>query len=716
MKVLIKKLKKSNKIMNFFYFFSIILFIPSFIYFIMGLFKLGDIEKILRIAIIIFFGIWFIIYALCGLLTLFSKKTKTFIFITVLTILFCPIFVASSFVIHKGINILKGVYHENLTYTTALVTLKETDFIPTHTIGMIENDTDIEGHILAKELIEKKNLTNKIEYYEDYTSLIHDLYQGNIGAIFVSNNYAINFESEEYNDIDHDDASFAERVKVIDTLSDVRKNEDIEILKSSKDKKLTEPFTALIMGVDSTKDGLTANQAFNGDTLIMVTFNPNTLTATMFSIPRDMYVPIACNHNRYAKINSSAAYGSSCVIKTIQQLTGIDIDYYVKMNFKGVVDLVNSLDGITVDIEEPDFQRNGKYDCGAHKVCEQNSLRQFGNNLIYIDTGMQTLNGEQALAYARNRHQWAISDIARNQHQQQIIEATAQKLKTVNSTKQFENILNSVSNNIETNMTPEQILSFYEVGKDMLLNSSSSSLSIKKTYLAYYNLPVYLPKVDRTTSALGYYPESLQAIVQLMKVNLELESEQPTKTFSFSYNEDYESKVVGKGLTGGSKLALVKSFIGDGQYNANVWCQNNSISCVFESTTDAAPAGTIINQSAHSGELVKSLNNITFYISNGRGSSTQLGGEEENPNNPNNTGNSSNEQENEENPIPGLPEDPLTPENPEKPSTSTDPVDKPSEPDPEKPTTPTDSDKDKTEKSDPDDIPGLPEKPENNNE
>ena len=97
--------------------------------------------------------------------------------------------------------------------------------------------------------------------------------------------------------------------------------------------------------------------------------------------------------------------------------------------------------------------------------------------MIYIDTGIQTLNGEQALAYARNRHQYALSDIARNQHQQQIIEAMAQKLKSLNTINDFEKILDTVSNNIETNMLPEQILSFYNVGKDMLINSKSTNLS-----------------------------------------------------------------------------------------------------------------------------------------------------------------------------------------------------------------------------------------------
>ena len=81
-------------------------------------------------------------------------------------------------------------------------------------------------------------------------------------------------------------------------------NQDL-ILASNKD--FNEPLTFLLMGVDSETSGLNANAAFNGDTLMLISFNPTTLTATMVSIPRDTYVPIACNNNRYAKINSSAA-------------------------------------------------------------------------------------------------------------------------------------------------------------------------------------------------------------------------------------------------------------------------------------------------------------------------------------------------------------------------------------------------------------------------
>lgn len=625
MKVLMKKLKKSNKIEKFFYFLITIIYLITFIYFIYGILKLKGIETIIRTVIIIFFSIWFLIYVLAGLISMIAKKTKLFIFLTIITLIFCPIFVVSSFYINKVMSSIGNINNERLTYTTNLIILNETEFNDDLIIGMIESESDIEGNVLAKKLIEKENLSNKIETYEDYHSMISDLYKGKIGGCFVSSNYAITFANEEFESVEEGETTtpISKRVKVAFEYSEEMDNQDNVTLNASKEKKVTEPFTMLVMGVDSTINGLKANQAFNGDTLILVTFNPNTLTATMFSIPRDLYVPIACNHNRYAKINSSAAYGSSCVINTVQQLTDIEIDYYVKINFHGVVELVDALGGITVDVEEPDFQFNGKRDCGVGRICEQNSLRQFGNEMIYIDSGVQTLNGEQALAYARNRHQFALSDIARNQHQQQIIEAMAQKLKTVNTINEFEGILETVSHNIETNMLPEQILSFYNVGKDMLLNSKSSNLSIKKTYLSYYSLPVYLPRSGMYTSALGYYPESLEAIKKLMKVNLELESEKPIKTFSISYNEDYTTPLVGQGLTGGTKLERVKSFIGSNQATANAWCQSNGINCVFETTTDISAAGTIVNQSAHEGELVKNLNSITFYVSNGLGTVTE---------------------------------------------------------------------------------------------
>lgn len=620
MKVLRKKLRKVHIAKKIFYFLSLILYLATLIYFIIGILKLGDIETVIRSIIIAIFCVWFLIYAVGGLITMITKKNKSFIFFTVITLILCPVFGVSSYFINNVYGKISNMNRNTIIYTTHLITLKETNFTSDLSIGMVTSQSDnIEGSVLGEKLIEKEGLKNKIYEYEDYDSMLADLEKGKIGGAIVPSNYETLLDNYEADVEDTEDrVELINRIKILYEYSEERANQDVITLNQSKDKTLTEPFTVLVMGVDSAKDGLKANQAFNGDTLMLITFNPNTLTATMFSLPRDLYVPIACNHNKYAKINSSAAYGSSCVIKTVQQLTDIDIDYYVKINFTGVVQLINALGGVTVDVEEPDFQFNNRIDCKG-MICEQNSKRQFGSEIIYVPTGEQKLNGEQALAYARNRHQFAIGDIARNQHQQQVIEAMAHEIKNINSITEFQNLLETVSNNIETNMTPEQMMSFYSVGKDMLINSSGNSLSIKKTYLSYYSLPVYQPRAERYTSALGYYPESLEAIIHLMKVNLELETEQPVKTFSISYNEDYTTPLVGKGLTGGEKLERVKSFIGATETEALNWCQLNQLSCSFETTTDYQLAGLIIDQSAHEGELVKSISKITFYISNGLG-------------------------------------------------------------------------------------------------
>ncbi len=622
MKVLMKKMKKTHFIKKFFYFLSVIAYIATLVFMTSEAFIFKSTEPVILAIVLAIFIIWGLIYILFGLITMIGKKNKTFIFITILTLLISGVLGFGAYYLHQKKAQFNNMNANEIVYTSNLIILKDSKYSNNKPIGMIESTNDIEGNVLAQKLIKKEKLSNDVYYYEDYNSMIADLYKGKIIGCFVSGNYDIIFEGENFEtdeDSDEKETPLADRVKVYKEYSEVRENEDIVTLtQGDKKKTLTEPFTVLIMGVDSAKDGLKTNQAFNGDTLILATFNPNTLTATMFSLPRDLYVPIACNHNRYAKINSSAAYGSSCVIKTIQKLTDLEIDYYVKINFTGVVQLIDAIGGVTVDVEEPDFKFNGKYDCKG-MVCEQNSKRKKGDQMIYVPVGVNHLNGEQALAYARNRHQYAVSDIARNQHQQQVIEAAAKQAKNINSITEFEKILETISNNIETNMSLEQIVSFYSVGKDMLMNSNSSSLSIKKTYLAYYNLNVWLPRPARYTSALGYWPGSLDAIVKLMKENLGIVEPKPIKSFNISYNEDYSTPLVGRGIATGEKLQLAKNFVGASEYEASAWCTSVGITCNFETTTSYQTPGIIVDQSVHKGELLKTISKITFYKSDGLG-------------------------------------------------------------------------------------------------
>ena len=615
MKTLLNKLKKTNKIFLIICFIAFILYLISYILLIKNLMSLSGIETAIRVIVIVIFGIWLLAYFLWNLINLILKKHITTAITTAITIILAIIFSFANYYISMVYTSISNIGEkEYITYTTNLVVLNGTEINEDSILGMINNSDDIEGNKLAKELIEKEELTkNEVTEYSSYYEMISDLLNKEVDGIFLSSNYLTIFGG---------DFEGLENTSVAYSYSKEMENQDTTL---TSNKKLDEPFTLLLMGVDSETDGLNANAAFNGDTLMLITFNPHTLNATMFSIPRDTYVPIACNNNRHAKINSSAAYGTSCVIDTVEQLTDITIDYYVKINFKGVVDLVDALGGIEVDIEAPDFNYNHGVNCGG-KFCEQNSDRNTSaSGMIYLDPGLQTINGEAALAYARCRHLYLQSDIDRNRHQQQVVEAIAKKASSMENLTNLEDILNSITKNITTNMSTEQILSFYDVLKSMISNSLSegSFLTIEKTYLEYYSLPVRLSNNGGFTSAIGYYPGSLEAITKLMKENLEIESHEMIKTFEFNANEEYTTKITGEGITTGTKLETMPTFIGASVSEVEAWANSHNITLntEFVDETDAnynasiAP-GLVANQSIANGILLNNVSSLTIYINN----------------------------------------------------------------------------------------------------
>ena len=464
MKRLMKKVKKANGFARFVLSLLSLAYIVSFAFFIKNVLDLRGIETVLRYCILGFFILYLLLYFCMSLKKLIKKKYVFFIITSILTLIFIAVFSISSHVIDTLVGKISNINEKDkISYTSYLITLSDSVLKENSILGMIDDETNIEGYILAKKIISEHNLSEEIREYDSKNSdafldMLYDLYEKKIDGLFISNNYVTLYSNEE------DFGNIANETKVVYKKSGLFDNKDASM---DTNKSLETPFTVLLMGVDSEYDGLNANAAFNGDTLILATFNPKTLTATLLSLPRDIYVPISCRNNNYAKINSSAAYGTSCVIDTIENLTDITIDYYLKINFKGVVELVEAVGGVTVNVEAPNYEYNHGVYCNG-KFCEQNSDRQWGSKTIYIVPGTQTLNGEQALAYARCRGLYIEGDIARNRHQQEIIMALAKKALRIKSYNHFKKILDAVSNNIATNMSTNQILSSYNIFKDMI--------------------------------------------------------------------------------------------------------------------------------------------------------------------------------------------------------------------------------------------------------
>lgn len=618
MNKMIRKLKKSKKAYRVIYYIIKVLYLVTFVLFVKNILSLKGIETGLRIVVIIFFVLYFFIYSFWNLLNLLRRKYKGLVFTSFITLLFIIIFSVSSYYIKFVYNNMSDMKEQNEVINTSyLIILNDKAFSKDSIIGVIDKDVDEDTYKLSQKLIKDKKLINKIEYYDNYIKLVGDLYDGVIDAIIVPDNYKNLVKNEEgFENIDSD-------IKVIYEYSEKQKNEDLNIV-SNKD--FNEPLTFLFLGVDSEGDGLNASSSFNGDTLMLMSINPKTLNAILLSIPRDTYVPIACNKNNYAKINSAAGFGTSCVINTINNFLDINVDYYVKINFKGVVDLVEAVNGIDVDVEAPSYMAQ-KYN---GRVCEQNSDRLFGNKLVCMDPGYQTLNGEQALAYARCRHLYIGSDLDRVRHQQQVVEALANKVLHFSSIKDLQNILSAISKNIATNMDTDTMLSGYNVLKNVVGSklSGTDGLNLSKATLETYSLNVYVPQSGRNTSAQGYYVNSLEDIKHAFNVVLDKEKEEMIKTFSFSVNNTYELYSPGKGKRNEKSGELLPSFIGKSVDEIKSFCDKYNISLNIkyvdpgsEFYNSGVDVGLIGNQSVHKDVLVQSINELTVYIVNSKDSS-----------------------------------------------------------------------------------------------
>lgn len=550
------------------------------------------------------------------------NRPKRFLLSSVFVVIIIGIYLA-------GIYFLTGVHSrldffrkEEISYKTVLLTFDEKyktlEDVKDSKIGIVDDKEDIELYVLPNKVIEKETLNKgNIIKYNSVIDLMSALYKKEVDLIFINSNYKdlfINFE--EYSDLPEKAIEVMEYSEILKNNS-IQKESDIE-----NGKALTKPFTLLILGVDSISD---VNAAFNGDTIMIVTFNPKTLNATMFSIPRDTYVKVACGNRQFQKINTSAYGGAKCVKKTVENITGINIDYYIKINFKGVVDLVDALGGVEVDV--------------PYAFCEQNSTRSWGDKTVYVNQkGLQILNGEQALALSRNRHsssEYSLmkkycptftegprNDFIRGKNQQLVIEGILKKVKEIRNVNKLLEVLDVISKNIDADLSTDEMFSFYGVLENLIGAKDLELVNIQKTFLRGYDMNVWEPNVGGYRYAFFNYKGSMNDIVNLMKQNLEIAKPNIIKEFSFSVNKPYEQELVGNKTYSESKLATVPDFSKYSYSQAKNWANRNNISIHFinnntkEELTDINGMN-FVSQSMHERTLVvKAGDVLNLYYAN----------------------------------------------------------------------------------------------------
>ena len=613
-----KKLTK-HKLAFFITLISILVLIGGVGYFIFSISKLNNVENILRLAGSIILGIVSLILIILSIRFLNKFKKVKLTIVIILMLLIGGLGIFGGYNVDKVYNTLAKVSDTSgyTTYSSSLVTLKDNkaesikDIGKDSKLGILNDETSYEGYKIPQEVIEKQKLSNETEEFDSYISMIDALLNGEIEYIFLPTNYSVMFGSMEgYTDI-------KDKTKVL--LTEQKKvKEETNDNTTDNAKPITEPFTVLLMGVDSDSEGI-QNGSFNGDSLMLITFNPKTLSTTILSIPRDSYVPIACfSGQRKNKITHAAWKGETCMMNTIENFLDVNIDYYVKINFAGVVELVDALGGVEIDV--------------PYNLCEQNSKRQWGENTVYIEKGLQTLNGEQALAYARNRHpnpsmcsskwtNYTSNDFIRGEHQQEVVTALLNKFKDINSLDTVYKLLDTISNNMVTNMSTDQILSLYNVFKDVASKSAGMDnmadvLGIQRLKLNGYDARIY-DYGGTNLSLYNYvlYDDSVEAVSNAMKENLGEKKTKVVKSFSFDVNTPYEKEVIGADETGSKSLVQLPNFVGQSVEYVRSYCSRNGISVTVKGGN-----GYVISQSVPSGANIEDVNSIT--VTAGGGTST----------------------------------------------------------------------------------------------
>lgn len=279
-------------------------------------------------------------------------------------------------------------------------------------IGMSDN--------IKEDVLKKIDIKYQEKKYANIISLKERLYEKEVDALILS-------ESEEYL-IEEDDDTFAKKVKIISKIKLKKEN----LVKGSNKKIIKEPFIVYISGIDTS--GVISNVG-RSDVNIIATVNPNEKQVLLTTIPRDYYVTLNGTSGLRDKLTHAGIYGINKSILTIGDLLRIKIDYYARINFDTVTNLVDSIGNIIVNSDQ---------------------------NLSFcnIKKGINELDGKCALRYARERHSYKTGDRHRGENQEEVIRAIINKVQDskVLLTK-YSSILKSLENNLETNITDNEIKS-----------------------------------------------------------------------------------------------------------------------------------------------------------------------------------------------------------------------------------------------------------------
>ena len=392
------------------------------------------------------------------LLIVYKKAEKFTVFFLTLAVLVSSV---SLFALHQFVGLTN---HINATsnyseYSMSVVVLKDSEINNVTQLDGVTGPTETDNDNIQKLVADIKTTQSKdltVEQSTSYLAAYKSLLSGETKAI-VLNSVFENIIEAEYPD-------YASKIKKIYTK---KLTKDVAAPKVSKNQT----FNIYVSGIDTYGP---ISSVSRSDVNILMTVNRDTKKILLTTTPRDSYVPIADGgNNQKDKLTHAGIYG-------------VDINYYVRLNFTSFLKLIDLLGGVDVYNDQDFTSLHGKY---------------------HFPVGNVHLDSEQALGFVRERYSLADGDRDRGRNQQKVIVAIIQKLTSTEALKNYDNIIKGLQDSLQTNMPLETMMDLVNTQLDSGGKYKVNSQDLKgtgRTDLPSYAMPdsnLYMMEIDDSSLA-----------------------------------------------------------------------------------------------------------------------------------------------------------------------------------------------------------------------
>ena len=369
------------------------------------------------------------------LLVYFGKNVVSKIICIVLTLFICVASCMGGYYISKTQSVLSNITNvAKHAKNTVSVIVKESSSIKNKSqlngVGVGSVRLNEQGSKKVLKELSGEGIALNQTVYDSMTALLVAFYNGEVDSIIINESSRSQIlDMEAYSNLDSN-------TRVVYQTSYKVKNNDSATSVSDITSK---PFNVLISGSD-TRGGFDENG--RSDVIMVATVNPKTHTILLTSVPRDFYVTTACDagdgciQGALDKITHTGIHGTNTTKRTVEQLLGVEINYTFKVGFDTVTELVDVLGGVDVYVE-PGYAVHTSY--------------------LNVNEGINHLNGEQALAYARERYSYTEGDRQCTKNQQQVLMGIIKETTKPSVITNYAAIMDTMANTFSTTMSNAEI-------------------------------------------------------------------------------------------------------------------------------------------------------------------------------------------------------------------------------------------------------------------